>query len=51
VQQRYAELRSDPGTLDRVLAEGQAKAQAVADDTLARVRQALGFLPGSARNP
>jgi tryptophanyl-tRNA synthetase len=46
VQQRYAELRSDPGTLDRVLAEGQARAQAVANDTLARVRQALGFLPG-----
>ena len=50
VQQRYAELRSDPGRLDQVLAEGQARAEAVADDTLARVRQALGFLPGPARN-
>ena len=50
VQQRYDELRSDPGRLDQVLAEGQARAEAVADDTLARVRQALGFLPGPARN-
>ena len=46
VQQRYGELRRDPATLLGVLAEGREKACAVADETLHRVRQALGFLQG-----
>jgi tryptophanyl-tRNA synthetase len=45
VQERYAELRRDPGQLEEVLRQGAERAGAVADATLARVRQALGFLP------
>jgi tryptophanyl-tRNA synthetase len=44
VQQRYRELRSDPATLEAVLRVGRNQAQAVANATLTRVRQALGFL-------
>jgi tryptophanyl-tRNA synthetase len=44
VQDRYADLRRDPATLLAVLAEGRERALAVADETLQRVRQALGFL-------
>ncbi len=45
VQQRYAELRADRSTLDTVLRDGRERAQAVASDSLQRVRDALGFLP------
>ena len=44
VQQRYAELRQDPAHLQAVLAEGATRADGVARQTLARVRDALGFL-------
>jgi len=44
VQQRYRELRSDPAMLEAVLRVGRNQAQAVANATLTRVRQALGFL-------
>ena len=44
VQERYRELRRDPATLEAVLRAGREQARAVAGDTLARVRQALGFL-------
>jgi hypothetical protein len=44
VQQRYAELSADPAELDRVLAAGRERAQAVAQATLERTREALGFL-------
>ena len=44
VQQKYQELRADPATLLAVLAQGRQRASAVADQSLARVRQALGFL-------
>ncbi|NDC15407.1 MAG: tryptophan--tRNA ligase [Synechococcaceae bacterium WB9_2_170] len=47
VQERYAALRADPSHLQSVLKEGQAKATAVANATLANVRQALGFLPAT----
>ena len=44
VQERYRELRSDPGTLLAVLAAGRERADAVARTTLGRVSEALGFL-------
>jgi tryptophanyl-tRNA synthetase len=46
VQQRYEELIADPATLHRLVAEGAAKAQALAAVTLARAREAVGLLPG-----
>jgi tryptophanyl-tRNA synthetase len=47
LQERYAELRRDPATLERVLRAGRERASAVAGATLERVRSALGFLPPS----
>jgi tryptophanyl-tRNA synthetase len=44
IQERYRELRSDPASLDAVLAHGREQAEAVAGRTLGRVREALGFL-------
>jgi tryptophanyl-tRNA synthetase len=44
LQQRYAELRSDPGHLESVLRDGRERASGVAAATLQRVRSALGFL-------
>ena len=44
IQQRYGELRSDPGALELVLRQGREQAAAVAEQTLNRVRAALGFL-------
>jgi tryptophanyl-tRNA synthetase len=44
VQQRYAELRADRGSLEAVLRQGRERAAAVAGETLQRVRLALGFL-------
>jgi tryptophanyl-tRNA synthetase len=44
VQERYAELSSDPAELDRVLARGRQRASEVAEATLARTKAALGFL-------
>jgi tryptophanyl-tRNA synthetase len=49
IQARYAELAADPAQVDAVLADGAAKAEAVADDVLARVRRAAGLLPRRAR--
>jgi tryptophanyl-tRNA synthetase len=40
---RRAELAADPGYLDRVLAEGAARASAVAGQVMERVRQAVGL--------
>jgi tryptophanyl-tRNA synthetase len=48
VQQRYRELRQDPGALDAVLKQGKESATVVAEATLGRVRAALGFLPSAA---
>jgi tryptophanyl-tRNA synthetase len=45
LQQRYAELRADRPALEAVLQQGRERAAAVADATLARVKDALGFLP------
>ena len=44
VQQRYTELRADPAALQQVLDQGRRRASEVAGATLARVKQALGFL-------
>jgi tryptophanyl-tRNA synthetase len=45
VQERYAALLADPVQLADVLADGADRARAVARDTLARVYDAVGFLP------
>ncbi len=47
LQERYRELRADPGQLDQVLATGAERAASVATASLQRVRDALGFLPRS----
>jgi tryptophanyl-tRNA synthetase len=47
VQKRYAELAADPGELGRLLAIGAGKARDVASKTLARARDAMGFLAPS----
>ncbi|MBE9045072.1 tryptophan--tRNA ligase [Pleurocapsales cyanobacterium LEGE 10410] len=45
IQNRYHELMGDRNYLDSVLREGANQARSVADRTLARVKDALGFLP------
>jgi len=42
-RERYAELRPDEAALDRTLASGAEKARAIASETLADVREAMGF--------
>ncbi|MBW3663093.1 MAG: tryptophan--tRNA ligase [Actinobacteria bacterium] len=46
VQERYHELAADPGAVSELLAKGADKAAAVASVTLARAKDAVGFLPG-----
>ncbi|TXI78979.1 MAG: tryptophan--tRNA ligase [Cupriavidus sp.] len=45
VQAKYREVREDRAGLQSVLREGARKAAAHADATLARVHEALGFIP------
>ena len=45
VQAKYREVREDRSGLQSVLREGARKAAARADATLARVHEALGFIP------
>jgi tryptophanyl-tRNA synthetase len=45
IQAKYKEIVEDSGYLDQVLRDGQQKAEVVANATLARVKNALGFLP------
>jgi len=45
LQARYQDLAADPGQVDAILAHGAAKATAISDDVLARVRLAVGLLP------
>ncbi len=48
IQERYAELRGDPGELTRMLALGAAKARETAAPTLRTMYQRMGFvLPAS----
>jgi tryptophanyl-tRNA synthetase len=42
-RRRRAELESDPGYLDKVLANGAERARAVAHQTMKRVREAVGI--------
>lgn len=44
IQAKYAEILADRGELDRIIQAGNAKASQTAQQTLARVRDALGFL-------
>jgi tryptophanyl-tRNA synthetase len=45
VRERYEELRPDHAALEAVLAQGAEKARAIASDTLADVRAAMGIGP------
>ena len=43
LQERYKKVTSEKGYLDKVLAEGAAKARPMAQKTLAKVQQAVGL--------
>jgi tryptophanyl-tRNA synthetase len=45
IQEKYQELMTEQGYLDSILKEGQEKASAIAQQTLNRVKNALGYLP------
>ncbi len=45
IQTRYRELASDVGEVERTLADGAARARAIAAPTLARAKDAVGLLP------
>jgi tryptophanyl-tRNA synthetase len=45
IRTRTLELLDDPAELDRLLALNAARAEEIADATLARVYDAVGFLP------
>ena len=45
IRDKYQEIMNNKGDLDSVLREGRQKAEAVANRTLARVKDALGYLP------
>ena len=47
IRNRTEELLSDPAELDRLLADGAARAAAVAEETLAAVYERVGFLRAS----
>jgi tryptophanyl-tRNA synthetase len=47
VQAKYEQLAGDPAEVDRLLAAGAAKATAIAEGVLARVRTAVGLLPSA----
>ena len=50
IQQRYNEISSDRSSLDQVLAAGRQRASAVAEQTLQRVQDAMGFARPSMAN-
>jgi tryptophanyl-tRNA synthetase len=43
IRARRAELASDPGYARQVLRDGCARARAIAEDTMAEVRTAMGM--------
>jgi tryptophanyl-tRNA synthetase len=45
LQARYQEIANDPGKVDRVIADGAARAEALSAPVIARVREATGLLP------
>ncbi|MFB3069551.1 MAG: tryptophan--tRNA ligase, partial [Gemmatimonadales bacterium] len=51
MRQRASELRESPNQVSDILAEGAAKARAVAKDTMAAVRSRMGFLAADSNQP
>jgi tryptophanyl-tRNA synthetase len=49
VRARAAELTAEPARVDEILGDGAATARAIAVETLAMVRDRMGFLPADAR--
>ena len=45
IQEKYTEIRDDKDYLGTVLRQGRLKAEAVANQTLDRVKNAMGYLP------
>ncbi|HVE62179.1 MAG TPA: tryptophan--tRNA ligase [Mycobacteriales bacterium] len=45
IRERYAEITAQPASLDAVIGDGAAHARAVARETMALVRESVGFLP------
>ena len=45
IQEKYHAIMDEPGYLDGILREGREKAEVVANQTLSRVKEALGYLP------
>ena len=45
IREQYQEIMNNRSDLDSVLREGRQKAEAVANQTLSRVKDALGYLP------
>jgi tryptophanyl-tRNA synthetase len=45
VRERYLELRADPAHLRAVLAAGAERAESVAAETIARMKERMGFVP------
>ncbi len=43
IQQRYREIRAESGYLDSVLRQGKEKAEAIAQQTLTKVKTAMGY--------
>jgi tryptophanyl-tRNA synthetase len=53
IRTKYDDVTSDPGYLDRVLADGAARAATVADATLRTAKDLVGLIPPrvAARSP
>lgn len=47
LRERFDELSADPGEVERILADGAARARAIAAPTLERAREAMGLLAPS----
>jgi tryptophanyl-tRNA synthetase len=47
IQERHADLASDPGEIERVLKQGADRAREISVPTLARAKAAIGLLPPS----
>ncbi|NET38111.1 MAG: tryptophan--tRNA ligase [Cyanothece sp. SIO1E1] len=43
IQEKYQAITAEPGYLDSVLCQGREKAEAIANDTLAKVKASLGY--------
>jgi tryptophanyl-tRNA synthetase len=46
-QQRYQQIVSDAGYLDRVLDDGAARVKPIAEDTVRLTKERMGLWPGS----